>query len=357
MDHNTTDTKPYPRYWLITAARTASNMLVTMLNLEEQNVALLRHGGYFFFPSVFKRFPLLFGKGPIDLWTDQERAEVDALSQEIFDRIQDHIEASEKSGKTIFVKEHALFMNDPRIESDFLHRNSASRSKSNGDKSAQTSRHEDLSVLSWRGSSHGTRSKHNLTVFPDEFLHTITPTFLIRHPAMMIPSYYRTALDQVKLGTIVRPDSMAGGPSEIEASIHWNRALYDFYTEYFAAIGHEPPMVLDADDIMISGNTLVPQYASLVGLDPSKIRLNWEKGAVDDGKLAPIERRMLSTLLETSGVDRSKIAGENIDIDAEAAKWREEFGEDGGKRLEQWVRAAMPHYEHMRAGRMRPGGV
>jgi len=243
-------------------------------------------------------------------------------------------------------------MTDPRIESQFLYGEGAENKTD-----SVSSRHEDLSVLEWRGSSQGTRSKHNLTVFPDEFLHTITPTFLIRHPAVMIPSNFRAARDQAKLVAFRRPDSTAGGPSIIETTMRWNRALFDFYTDYFASIGRPAPMVLDADDIMTSGSTLMPKYARAVGLDPAKIRFAWDKGTGDDGKLIPIERRMLSTLLDSSAVDKSKIAGQDLDIDAEAVKWRDEFGEEGGRKLEGWVRDAMPHYLHMRAKTMLPDEV
>ncbi|KXJ85874.1 hypothetical protein Micbo1qcDRAFT_169020 [Microdochium bolleyi] len=349
MGDNFDNSQSYPRYWLITAPRTASNLLVTMLNLEEQNVGELRHGGYFFMRSVMTRFPLYFAKGPIETWPEQDRNAVDNVSREVFDTVQDHIEATEKAGKTIFVKEHALFMTDPRIESQYMFREAHAQNAA----CAPTGQ-EELSVLPARGIARGSRSRHNWTVFPDEFLHTITPIFLIRHPALMIPSYYRSALDQVKIGAISRPDSAGGGPSEVEGTIRWNRALYDFYAESFAASGRGQPIVLDADDVMTSGAAIVPKYASLVGLDPSKTRTSWEKGSLDDGTLKPVEKRMLSTLLDTSEVDKSKIAGKDIDITTEAVKWREEFGDEAGRKIERWVREAMPHYEHMRQGRLMP---
>ncbi|KAJ1323389.1 hypothetical protein MN608_11541 [Microdochium nivale] len=345
------EARAQPRYWLISAPRTASNLLVTMLNLDEQNVGKLRHGGYFFMKSVLTRFPLYFDKGPIETWPEQDRAAVDRTTQEIFDTLQDHLEASEKAGQTVFVKEHALMMTDPRIESQYMF-----RAVPSGCETYNPARHEELSVLPARGLPGGTRSKNNWTVFSDEFLHTITPTLLIRHPARMLPSYYRSALDHVKLGGMARPDSMGGGPSEVEGTMRWNAALYDFYTEYFAATGRGKPIVLDADDIMASGATLVPKYAGLVGLDPDKTCISWEKGKQDDGAMQPVERRMLSSLLVTSEVDKSKIAGQSIDINVEAAKWRVEFGDEGGQRLERWVREAMPDYERMRVVRLLPDG-
>lgn len=38
----------------------------------------------------------------------------------------------------------------------------------------------------------------------------------------------------------------------------------------------------------------------------------------------------------------------------ERGKWAEEFGETEARRIESWVRKAMPDYEYMRERRMRP---
>lgn len=43
----------------------------------------------------------------------------------------------------------------------------------------------------------------------------------------------------------------------------------------------------------------------------------------------------------------------NIDIDAEANKWREEFGVEIAGYLDMWVRAAMPDYEYLKDRRLR----
>ncbi|CAG8975510.1 hypothetical protein HYALB_00012286 [Hymenoscyphus albidus] len=56
---------------------------------------------------------------------------------------------------------------------------------------------------------------------------------------------------------------------------------------------------------------------------------------------------MLSTLLESYGVRKDKTS-DGIDIDVEAKKWCEEFGEESGKDIEKRARDAMPDYEFLK---------
>ena len=63
-------------------------------------------------------------------------------------------------------------------------------------------------------------------------------------------------------------------------------------------------------------------------------------------------RRMISTLTSSSGIMPDKTST-NIDIDAEANKWREEFGVEIAGYLDMWVRAAMPDYEYLKDRRLR----
>ena len=60
---------------------------------------------------------------------------------------------------------------------------------------------------------------------------------------------------------------------------------------------------------------------------------------------------MLGSLNSSDKVNLDKVAGD-VDIDVEAAKWREEFGETAGDRLETNVREAMSDYEYMRSKRL-----
>lgn len=321
-----------PRYWLITSPRTASNMLVKILNLDEQGVRPAEHGGYFFMPVVPRRF--MAHLKPMKTWTEDERQGVAEAQQKCFDTFQEHVAAAEQEGQLLFVKEHALMMNDPYFEAQYIH----------GTHNVEG----EAGTLSTKGVDNPTRSALNLTSMPDEFLKTWQPTFLIRHPAMMLPSLYRTC-EGFKVDGFQRPNNE---PMVVERTMRWIRTLYDFYDGYYGDDG-QWPLVLDADDIM-KHPELVAKYAQLAGLDPGKLRFSWDKASEEQVSALPqVQQRMLSSINTSSKVDHSKIAGD-IDIDKEAVKWREEFGEDAGRNLEQWVRDALPDYQFLHSRRLRP---
>lgn len=331
MPHNTESIQP--RFWLITAPRTASNMLVKMLNLDEQGVRPAWHGGYFFMNGTMRRMMMLTKS--MSEWTEEETKELEAVHQECFDKLQDYVEAAEKEGQKIFVKEHAMMFNQTFFESQYNF-------------GAESVAGKQPSLLAQRGVENPTRSSHNITWLPDEFLQLWKPTFLIRNPAMMLPSLYRTCLNEAEAEGFRRPTNE---PMLNETTMKWNRTLFDFYENYYSG-DSQWPIVLDADDVM-TNPAVVLKYAELAGLDAEKVRFSWDKASEETLKsLSSRESRMLSSINASSKVDSSKVAG-NIDLDKEAAKWREEFGEEGGRKLERWVREAMPHYEYMHARRLR----
>ncbi|KAJ2991822.1 hypothetical protein NUW58_g2379 [Xylaria curta] len=321
------------RYWLLTMPRTASNMLIRVLNLDEQGVRPSRNGGYFFFPSMMARLGL-YSK-PSQDWTLEDHATVREGLSNSFNSLQDYLEAAEGEGQKMFVKEHISFLNSVYYEQKHMFGGA-----------------EDslLETTPARDFTSSTRSSLNLTSLPDEFLKTWFPTFLIRHPALMIPSLYRTARCGIELDGKGRSKNE---PYKVEATLKFVRALFDFYLNHFGK-DSEWPVVLDADDI-IAHPELVMKYAELVGLDPGKLRFSWEKASQEQlDKLLSAEKIMLGSFNASTGVDKGKIAG-NIDLNTEAEKWRNEFGEEGGRKMERWVRDAMPDYEYLRSRRLMMG--
>ncbi|KAI0435457.1 hypothetical protein F5Y09DRAFT_293600 [Xylaria sp. FL1042] len=320
------------RYWLLTMPRTASNLLVRVLNLDEQGVRRPAfHGGYFFFPSMIARLQL-YNKQTA--WSPEDRLKIEEGVKKSFDSLQDHIEAAEENGEKIFVKEHISFLNEAHYEQEVMF----------GTKAGEDTVPNPIAA---RGFSQSTRSSLNHTSLPDEFLKTWFPTFLIRHPGMMLPSLYRTAQKVVIYGNRRANDE----PYEIETTTQFVRCLYDFYINHFGE-DSQWPIVLDADDVIASPE-IVRKYAKLVGLDPEKLMFSWEKASQEKiDKLGAPAKVMLSSINASTGVDKGKMAGD-MDIDAEAEKWKAEFGEEGGKKLEKWVRAAMPDYEYLHARRLR----
>lgn len=315
------------RFWLISSPRTASTMLIRILNLDAQGVRPSNFGGYFFMPAFMKRNVLQ--SKPLSKWSDEETKNTMETLQQCFDKLQDYIEKAEEEKQLIFVKEHAMLLNHPFIESEWLH-------------GEGTATKELPPPLVPRGAAETTRSALNKTCLPDEFLKLWKPTFLIRHPAMIFTSMFRMLRSE---GFDPQKDRPA-----TELARHWQRALYDFY-ENLHGKDSNWPIVLDADDIMRHPE-LVAKYARIVGLDPEKLVFSWAKTPQEEVDKMPALRRAAHGYLNKSDkVDLSKVAG-NIDIDQEAVKWREDFGDADGAEIERLVRAHMPDYEYMRSKRL-----
>lgn len=312
-------------------------MLVKILNLDAQNVRPARNGGYFFLDAAVKRFS--FHDTPMSTWKTEDREAVYAAQQAAFDKLQEYLAAAEQDGQCVFVKEHAFVMNDAHFESKYIYGPDVVTG--------------EPGTLVAQGIEHPTRSALNLTSLPDEFLKTWRPTFLIRHPAMMLPSLYRTCIKDDMGGFEVDGRRARPGkePIKPEVTMKWIKTLHSFYTEHFGE-DSDWPIVLDADDVMLNPGIVI-KYATLAGLDPEKLRFEWEKMTEEQlQNLPPAGRIMLSSISKSCGIDKGKVAGA-VDIDAEAAKWRVEFGEQGGRNLEQWVRDAMPDYLSLHAKRLR----
>jgi hypothetical protein len=99
--------------------------------------------------------------------------------------------------------------------------------------------------------------------------------------------------------------------------------------------------------------TIVAKYAQLIGLDPERLKFQWKPAGEDElAKLGPEARRMKSTISASGGIVEGKTSV-GIDIDVEAGKWKKEFGEVEGAKIERWVRAAMGDYEYLRERRLK----
>ncbi len=83
--------------------------------------------------------------------------------------------------------------------------------------------------------------------------------------------------------------------------------------------------MLDADDIVLSPE-LLAMHAKLVSFDLDKLCFSWNLASEEELEILSRDRKVMRAFLYgSSKIDTSKAAG-NIDIDAEAVKWRGEFG-------------------------------
>ena len=327
----------FRRYYLLTYPRTASNLLLRILALEDQ--PSLVEGGkneYLFAPTMEWRTGQNKTAGKhISEWTGIQISGLKESYQTCFEALQEQLDKATAQQKDVYIKEHVPWLIEPVAETRFLYGDSASYERA-------------WMVETSYGNS---RSKFNETIFPDEFLRIWLPTFLIRHPALVFPSNYRTCLDN-EGQDIARSEMHA-----LEMTIHWSRTLYDWYTEppeinlpTTSSLEHWP-IILDADDI-ITQPDIVIKYAEIVGFDITKLKSSWDPSSKQElDAMSAVEKRMKSTLLSSSSIVKEK-ASADIRIETEMLQWRTEFGDDEAQRMEGWVRAAMPDYEYLRARRL-----
>jgi hypothetical protein len=333
------------RFLLVASPRTGSNLLLKILALEDQpNVATCKNGGYFFMPLVLLKQELRCAWKNVEQFSKDERDKIGIGMKRCFNELDQHIKCAISSGKLVFVKEHANFLTDPVAKTQFIY----------GEESV-------TQELPWmiKGSDEvvqtTSRSIHNKTILSDEFLRSWNPVFLIKHPALSFPSFYRAS---VRADGQEFMNSIPGRRScHMVMTMRWIRKLYDFYSEYFTESKHQTvqangddiwPIILDADDVIDKPAVLV-KLCNLTGLDSGLLRYEWEPSR----QARPLWAQAFRTTLDSSTrIIATKAAGD-IDIDEEVKKWKEEFGEEIGDMIEKYVRDAIPDYEFLKSKRLR----
>ncbi|KAJ5886317.1 uncharacterized protein N7473_008991 [Penicillium subrubescens] len=333
------------RFYIITSPRTGSNLLLKILALEDQpNVAFRRNGGYFFMPLVLLKAELRCSWKHVEQLSADQKAHVEECMKSCFNEFNDHIESAGSEGKIVVVKEHSNFLTDPVAKTRFLY----------GEESI-------IQEMPWtlRGPNElvrtTSRSVLNETILSDEFLNTWRPVFLIRHPALSFPSFYRASVRAD--GEEFTKSTPGRRACQMVMTMRWTRKLYDFYVDSFKECNIRAdqetaeatwPIVLDADDIMTEPAVLV-KLCNILGLDSDRLRYEW--GPSNQSR--PLWAQAFRTTLDSSTtIITTKVAG-NVNIDEEGKKWKEEFGEEDGQMIENYVRAAMLDYEFLKSKKLR----
>ncbi|KAM5457390.1 hypothetical protein MaudCBS49596_000585 [Microsporum audouinii] len=332
------------RFYLITYPRTGSNLLVRMLGLENQSdfIAGDDRGGYIFLPTIKLMTDLgLRAKGVAD-WTADEIEQVRRSYQECFEGFQEYLETASSLRRSVFIKEHVHFLVEPTALSELVF--------------GPNSRANEVPWTMQIPESYGPdpkRSFLNQTVLPDGFLKTWSPAFLIRHPALAFPSLYRALYELERPANEEEADSLG----EHCMTLRWTRSLYDWYSRNLTATesyidGRVTwPIILDADDIMTDPDVVV-RFCEMMGMDPSQLCFSWTPATVNQKtQMDPFTKRYLSTLLASGGIVQGKTST-TIDLEKEAKKWRTEFGDRAGRRIERLVKEAMPDYKFLKSRRL-----
>lgn len=105
---------------------------------------------------------------------------------------------------------------------------------------------------------------NNPTVIPDDIFDTLIPVILIRHPAISVGSYYRSALAN---------GSSRPGDEDFDMCII-NRSLRMLF-DWYKARGYQPAVV-DGEDILWRTDEMAKNVGAKLGFDPASLQDEWE---------------------------------------------------------------------------------
>ncbi|KAI7287351.1 hypothetical protein KC340_g18125, partial [Hortaea werneckii] len=182
---------------------------------------------------------------------------------------------------------------------------------------------------------------------PSPLLATLTPILLLRHPALSIPSSWRTESGIKKL-------EIDDEDFYLLTTYRWSRDLFTYLLHQSSSSGWRKPLVIDAYDVVHRTSALTGKLCGELGLDPAGTQDSWKKLPREEWPDHSVVVAYTKDLLGSSGVDRGvgKPLEENFDIDVETEKWKAEFGEDVGMKLRECVEAEMADYEYLLSFKM-----
>jgi hypothetical protein len=300
---------------LFTLPRTGSNLLIRILNLPNQpSISSHSSDGYFFLPTQLYRYTHHLAGRPVSSWTSTQRTGMDFALSSSFTSWKGFVDEANNQGKSTYIKEHINWLTRPIIETAYIH---------DAEYASET-------------------CNPNLTCIPNAFFRDVRATFLIRHPALVVPSLVRVALKNEGRDEVMTDAA--------EKTMMWE-STYTWHVEMYRFLGKTPsgdeeitfPIILDASDL--ADRMLVRKYAAAVGLDKDAVRFEWDVTGLKEGEMG-MEERMKETLLKSEGLVLEKLARvEELDIEVLKGEWKEEFGVELGDRVARLVESAMGDYE------------
>jgi hypothetical protein len=328
---------------------------VKILNLPSQaaiayfNDSVPGGGGYFFVHADrLRRMAGVVGK-PIQEWPEETKRSLETSTQECFERFEKWLKCVEEekaeSIRGIFVKEHIDLLLTPSTYDVLFFGQETVPPFTIGSSLLDT-----VPIVP--------RHPLNDTFLPAAFLETWHPTFLIRHPALILPSGFR-ALSKMP-ESIFRDSVQADQLWKCGKLLRSTRRLYEWYDQHFrkqeqeardredeeaVALARKWPVILDAAD-MTNSPALVSLWCSQMdGMDSSKVRHTWDPLSPEElEKRSHIGKIVLETIDHSHGVITSKSPLTNdLDLETELATLREEFGENAAQ-LEKGIRETMVDY-------------
>lgn len=188
----------------------------------------------------------------------------------------------------------------------------------------------------------------------------MSPVILFRHPARMIPSFYRAALNG-RIGIDVNDEDFP-----VEASLRWVRLVFDWFADkvpggrrYVSKSADEAedilmiwPLVIEGDDL-INEARVMPGLCEKLGLDPQYLQTSWEKVPLSQREARGLTvSSFLATIQNSTGIIKTGRRDYELDLAEEKKSLIQEFGSEIGHVVARYVEDAMPDYHYLRQFRI-----
>lgn len=180
--------------------------------------------------------------------------------------------------------------------------------------------------------------KTNPTIFPDSFLKSCKPVFLIRHPAPTFESWYRAE-------SSARHIDLSDKSWSFFTSFQYSRQLYEWFLSNSTGES-SMPVVVEADDMLEKSST-IEKLCPLLGMDTQYIPNKWDVIQAPDNA----GRRELSFMgdyWKSTSIDSSK-SSRGLNMSAKYTKWQADFGSGVADELLIIVEKAMPDYNYLKS--------
>lgn len=151
----------------------------------------------------------------------------------------------------------------------------------------------------------------NPTPFPAQFLEDVTPIFLVRHPALSIPSFFRKQKDTVRNKAHEEDFRML-------TSLEWTRLIFD---SYLLRAGLQPysckpgdpriPLVIESQDFIYKTDAVVDKVCAATRLDKSGVQFEWQPTPEAEQPPSFLAKAFFQDMFQSTGIKRADAVGSN----------------------------------------------
>lgn len=139
----------------------------------------------------------------------------------------------------------------------------------------------------------------NPTQFPDDLWNNACPIMVIRHPALAVPSLYRSLADSP---TMVNLDPTENAVFYL-STLAWSRFIF----EKLQSQGRTP-LVVDGEDICTRTGEVIQGVCDYLGLDASRMSDTWTPWGQTLNHAHPLFVEMTRVMWESDGVKKHAVS-------------------------------------------------